>query len=191
MNFLPTTLRIVLAALAICFGWGFAALTAQAPAAPTVEAEASSAGAEIDLVNARQPVEGLLTGGQITQEQMEAAAAAGYRTVINLRGPDEPGSWDEASMAEQLGMKFVSIPIASAEDLTEENARRLAEALDEAGGEPTILHCGSGNRVGALLALKAYHVDGKSADEALEIGIAGGLTQLQGTVEEYLATHEP
>ncbi|MDY7093839.1 MAG: protein tyrosine phosphatase family protein [Acidobacteriota bacterium] len=201
MNLSSKTLRTVLAPLMIFLGLSFVALAAlsssmqaaplQAAAVADTTEAAPAAAPEIGLLNARQPMEGLLTGGQITQEQMKAAAAAGYRTIINLRGPGEAGTWDEAALAEQLGLEYIEIPIASAADLTEDNARRLAKALEETEGEPTVVHCGSGNRVGALLALKAYHVDGKSAEEALEIGAEGGMTRLRGTVEEYLATHEP
>ena len=42
----------------------------------------------IQLPNAKQPAPGLLTGGQPTEADLQAAAAAGYKTVINLR----PGS---------------------------------------------------------------------------------------------------
>lgn len=184
-------LRWSLTALALLLGMSSWTLAAPSSTASDTPEEASAAMQKIDLLNARQPMDSLLTGGQITPEQMEAAAAAGYRTVINLRGPGEPGSWDEAPVAERLGLQYIEIPIASADDLNEDNARRLAEALESTEGEPTILHCGSGNRVGALLALKAYHVDGKSAEEALEIGVEGGMTRLQETVEEYLETHEP
>ncbi len=191
VNPLSKSLRPLLVVLALALGLVPAFLGAAPSPGASAAAEAPAVDPKIDLLNAREPMEGLLTGGQITREQMEEAAAAGYGTIINLRGPGEPGSWDEAPFAEQLGMSYVAIPITGAGDLNEENARRLAKALDEAKDAPTILHCGSGNRVGALLALKAYHVDGKSADEALKIGLEGGMTRLQGTVEEYLATHQP
>ena len=53
-----------------------------------------------------------------------------------------------------------------------------------------LLHCGSGNRVGALLALKAFWLDGGSAEEALEVGLAGGVTRLEPTVRELLGLAE-
>ena len=39
------------------------------------------------------------TGGQPTAEQLEAAARAGFRTIVNLRTPGEEGSWEEAPKA--------------------------------------------------------------------------------------------
>jgi uncharacterized protein (TIGR01244 family) len=135
--------------------------------------------------NGKMPMDGVLTGGQPTDDQLAALRDAGFQTVINLRQPDEPGTQGEAEMMAGLGMTYVAIPVAGAAGLTEENAAALAAALDEAAG-PVLLHCGSGNRVGALLALKAFWLDGASAEEALATGIAGGVTSLEPTVRDML-----
>ena len=52
---------------------------------------------------------------------------------------------------------------------------------------PVLLHCGSGNRVGALLALAAFHVDGRPADAALQYGLDSGLTRLEPVVRDHLS----
>lgn len=57
--------------------------------------------------------------------------------------------------------------------------------------KPLILHCGSGNRAGALLALKAFQIDGMSRDEALELGVKAGLASLRPVVETMLGSAEP
>ena len=155
----------------------------QPEAAPVVEAAPVD---PISLVkNGKMPMEGLVTGGQPTDEQFAALRDAGFATVINLRVPTERGNRGEAEKIAELGMAYVSIPVDGKTGLTEDNAAALAAALDEADG-PVLLHCGSGNRVGALLALKAFWLDGASAEEALEIGIAGGVTRLEPTVRELL-----
>ncbi|SVC09755.1 uncharacterized protein METZ01_LOCUS262609, partial [marine metagenome] len=48
-------------------------------------------------------------------------------------------------------------------------------------------YCASGNRVGGLLALKAYWLDGVEPDDALEIGRQAGLTGLESAVQELLS----
>ena len=165
-----------------------AAILACAAAACTVShdsgADAAGGTAEpcgtqlIAVPNARIPVEGVLTGGQPTREQLEFAADTGYLTVINLRPDDENGALeDEASLVADLGMRYVHIPVRSAEDLTEDNVRLLDFALSEAG--PILFHCASGNRVGALLALRAALVDGVTPDEALALGKRAGLSRLE------------
>ena len=135
------------------------------------------------LPNGREPFTGVFTGGQPSLKEFEKAASLGVSTVINLRMPGERGAKKED--IEALGMRYVAIPVDGAEGLTIENARALAAAL--ANSEtPVIVHCGSGNRVGALFALKANQLDGKSAEEALAIGLAAGVTKMEPVVRKLL-----
>ena len=137
------------------------------------------------LPNLREPGEGIISGGQPTPEHLQAARDAGYRTVINLRLPEEKGVANEVEIVSGLGMEYVSLPIAGSAGLTRENTEAFALALETAE-YPIVLHCGSGNRIGALFALKAFWIDGKSAEEALRIGIDSGMTRLEGAVKELL-----
>ncbi len=147
--------------------------------------------AAIDIPNAKMPVKGILTGGQPSVEQLDTAAQAGYRTIVNLRAPGEQGSWDEAMKAAELGLRYVAIPIGGADGLSAENARKLAEIVDDPSALPAMVHCASGNRVGALFALKALHVDGADAENALTIGREAGLTKLEAAVKERLTQASP
>ena len=149
------------------------------------EPNAGTGSAPEDLLrNGRMPVEGVLTGGQPTTEQLEALRAAGYETLLNLRTEGESGNTSR-DVAEAMGFTYVELPIAGADGLTPENVKAFAELLEEAKG-PTVVHCGSGNRVGAMFALKAAWVDGASPQEALELGKAAGLTGLEPAVVEKL-----
>jgi uncharacterized protein (TIGR01244 family) len=153
-----------------------------APVAPA----ATPATTSLRLLNEARPAPGLITSGQPTEAQFAALAAAGVATVIHLRPTTEKGTgWEEAK-AKDLGLAFVRLPIDGAKDVTEANARKLAELLAGAKG-PVLLSCGSSNRCGALLALKARFVDGKSKDEALAFGRSGGLKALEPTVAGLLA----
>lgn len=160
--------------------------TAPAPAPAPVEL-ADADDWDSLLPNPRRPLEDVLSGGQPTAEQLADAAAAGFKTVINLRMPGERGSDDEATVVEGLGMTYVHLPINGAEGMSEENARALDEAL-AAAARPTMLHCGSGNRVGGLLALRAHYVDGLGVDEAMALGLEAGLTKLEPAVRKHFET---
>lgn len=154
--------------------------TAQAPAIGSLFAPA------LGLLNEARPEPGLITSGQPTEAQFAALPAAGVTTVIHLRPTTEKGTgWEEAK-ARDLGLAFVRLPIDGAKDVTEANARKLADLLAGAKG-PVLLSCGSSNRCGALLALKAFHVDGLGKDEALACGRRGGLKALEPTVAALLA----
>ena len=139
------------------------------------------------LPNARQPRESVVSGGQPSEDQLRMAAEAGYKTVINLRTPGESGLEDEAAIVGELGMTYVSLPIDGEAGITADNARELSRLLDESEA-PVLLHCGSGNRVGALLALEAFHVEGRSAEESIQYGLDSGLTRLEPVVRERLAS---
>ena len=144
----------------------------------------------LEIKNPSAPAPGLLCAGQLTEAQLDALAAAGYRTFINLRSEGEEGTGWEAERAQALGVDYVSLPIAGAPDVTEAAARRLDAVLAEAEA-PVALYCGSSNRVGALYALRAYHVQGASADESLALGLAAGMTRLEPVVREQLGLEAP
>ncbi len=155
---------------------------------PMVESAPLVAGENplIAVYNARVPADGVLTGGQPSEEEIERVARAGFRTVVNLRTEGERGTWDEEPVVTGLGMRYISIPVAGAEGVTVENARKLGEVVADQDLHPMFVHCGSGNRIGALFAMKAFHLDGEDAETALAIGRAAGLTGLEPMVAELL-----
>ncbi len=167
---------------------------------PSPKSRAASAGAALALVwllanlaaaqttnflNRKDAVPGITTAGQPTAQQLEAAAAEGYKTVIDLRGPAEDRGLDEKAAVEKLGMNYVNLPVMHAAGVTYANAAALDELLAKLKG-PVLLHCATGNRAGALLALRAK-LHGADKDQALALGVAAGVTGLKKTVEDKLA----
>lgn len=139
----------------------------------------------LGVSNAREPLPGLLTAGQPTPDQLDGLVAAGYTRFISLRPATERGAgWEEERSRDEW--TFTRIPVSGASDLTRANVEALDQILDEANGAPTVLYCGSGNRVGALLALRAYWLDGASAADALDLGRAAGLTRLEPAVADLM-----
>jgi uncharacterized protein (TIGR01244 family) len=140
----------------------------------------------LGIVNGRAPFPGVVIGGQLTETQIEALAARGFDVVVSLRPADEgDAGWEEAWAAGRE-LRFHRIAVAGAADVTRENAERMAGILDGAGDHGVVLYCKSGNRVGALFALKAALLDGRGADEALQIGRDAGMTRLEPHVAEML-----
>jgi uncharacterized protein (TIGR01244 family) len=140
----------------------------------------------INIPNAITPRSGLLLGGQPSMEALQAAQTAGFQTIINLRGVGEAGTDLEPQIVADLGMKYVHIPVNGAGGITAENALRLSQSMSEAGDESVMVHCASGNRVGALFALAAHQLDGLSAEDALLKGRQHGLTGLEPLVRALL-----
>lgn len=138
-----------------------------------------------------EPRPGLHTGAQPTPKDLTTLSQQGVRTVIDLRTDEEDRGFDEAAEAERQGMRYVRLPIGGADDLTAENATILKQALDQSG-DGVLLHCASGNRVGALLALMAARHEDATPAEALELGRRAGLKSLEPAVAEKLeATPSP
>ena len=128
-----------------------------------------------DLKNARHFGADIVTAGQPNRAQLVAAGQAGVKTVVNLRPAGEFDEFDEARVVADAGMRYVNIPVAGANDIDDRQARDLDDALAAAGGTPALVHCASSNRVGALMAYRARHLHGESAERALDIGLSTGL----------------
>lgn len=128
---------------------------------------------------------GLRTGGQPTAQDLATLSRQGVRTVIDLRTDAEDRGFDEAAEAKKQGMRYQRLPIGGAGDLTAESATALKQALNQSG-DGVLLHCASGNRVGALLALMAARHEGATPAQAMELGKRAGLTSLAPVVAEKL-----
>lgn len=131
------------------------------------------------------PTDNLVTGGPPSKNELSQLKVAGITKVIDLRSPDEERAFDERAEAQRLGLEYLSLPVAGAGGVTRENARELDQLLQ--GGEKVFLHCASGNRVGALLAIRAHEVEGKSLEQSLEFGRAAGLGSLEEKVKTVLS----
>lgn len=131
------------------------------------------------------PSSGIATSGQPPAEAFDVFAATGYRAVIDLRGEGEDRGFDEPAVVEASGMTYFSLPIANQDAVNFDNAARLKTLLDQQDG-PVLIHCGSGNRVGALLALIESQA-GADDEAAIESGKAAGLTRLEPVVRQRLA----
>ncbi len=142
----------------------------------------------IAIPNAKQPSPTLLCGGQPTTAQLDQARDAGYALIINLRPQSELEACgiDEAEEVMTRGMRYVQLPIGGPADLTREAATLLDEALASAPDKPVMIHCASGNRVGALLALRAGWLQDATPAQALKLGQDAGLTSLQALVAQRL-----
>ncbi|MFT7462365.1 MAG: protein tyrosine phosphatase (PTP) superfamily phosphohydrolase (DUF442 family) [Pseudohongiellaceae bacterium] len=128
----------------------------------------------------------LWTAGQLSEEQLMALGAAGMDLFISLRLDNENGAGGEEMQFQDQPGHFVRLPVAGKQGITFDNARLLAELLAAHADETVTVYCGSSNRVGALFALMAYDIDGLSGEQAIDIGVAHGLSSLKPLVRELL-----
>ena len=112
--------------------------------------------------------------GQPSAAEFRMAKENGIEVVITLRQDGEI-DWNEEALVEQLGLKFHQVSFRTPASLTDAILDETLELMRQADETPTMLHCGSANRVGAIwLAHRVLH-DGldiaTALDEAHEVGL--------------------
>lgn len=133
-----------------------------------------------------RPAEDIHAGGRIGADDLPALRAAGIRHVIDLTPDAETPDFDEAGAVRAAGLGYANLPIAGAADLDREAVLAFDRLLQAADG-PTLVHCASGNRVGALAALRAAWLQGADEEAAVEEGRRWGLRGLEDAVRARLA----
>ena len=164
-------------------------MTSTSPDGPPDRQEALRALAR-ELPNGAVPVPNVITSGQPSAAALERLNGAGCRTVVDLRGPDEPRGFDEPAVVARLDMTYVSIPV-SYNGLGAPEFDRLREVLRSAGDASLLLHCASANRVGALLLPYLVLDAGQERETAFELACAVGLRHpgLAEAAFRYLDAH--
>lgn len=153
--------------------------------APAAATDAKRMSLQDAVPNFRQPRDTLVTGGQPAPDAWSALAAHGITTVVNLRPAVEMAGRNEAEEVSVAGLVYREIPVDGAADITEAKGRELWSLLRQADGK-VLVHCASGNRVGALLALGAAASGEMPPEEALQFGRRAGLTGAEPRVREVL-----
>ncbi len=138
-----------------------------------------------ELANLSAPAPGMYASGQPKAEEFAALKASGVKQIIDLRPDAETPELDEAAAARAAKLRYENLPIAGADDLTRENVIAFDHLLAQAE-QPALVHCASSNRVGALIALRATWLQGRSVEDALEEGRRWGLKSLEPVVREKM-----
>lgn len=128
-----------------------------------------------------------VASGRLNADDIAVLKKAGIRHVIDLSDDAETPDFDEAAAVKTMGMAYDNLPIHGADGLSMDNVRKFDALMAAVDGQPTLVHCASSNRVGALIALRAGFLQGATAAEAMEIGKAWGLKSLEPAVRERLA----
>jgi uncharacterized protein (TIGR01244 family) len=132
-----------------------------------------------------EPVNGISSSGQLDEESLQAFADSGYAVVIDMRGPDENRGMDDFQGAvEAAGMEYVPFPVVDAKAVSFETAQNLDTLLKGLDG-PVLMQCGSGNRVGAVLALRKS-LAGANDEAAIAFGRDAGMTRMEPVVRKVL-----
>ena len=132
-----------------------------------------------------RPAEQTIVCGALDNDKVQALAEAGVELVINLQ-PEEELTFDEAAAVRDAGMAYAALPIKDENDLKQLVILEFDKILRQYHNKKMALHCKSGNRVGAAMALRAGWLRGRKMDTALERGQQHGLQGLQEVVHQRL-----
>lgn len=142
-------------------------------------------GPSIAAKNMRQPTPFITSAGQPSEADIHQLKQLGYSAIIDLRGLSENRGYNERKVVKSVNLDYLTIPISSAADLTLANTKKLDSILSKHSGD-VFIHCASGNRVGAMLALHAFYIEGASVEEAIDFGKSAGLTKFEAKVRPRL-----
>jgi uncharacterized protein (TIGR01244 family) len=94
----------------------------------------------------------LAIAGQITPSQLQQVAEEGYKSVLNLRFPDEQGLWlQEQAETEFLGLHYVNLPTKT-KNLNHQTALTIFQCISELP-KPILIHCDNSTRSSAIVLL--------------------------------------
>ena len=139
------------------------------------------------LRNAKHPEAGVLFGGQPTEAQLKAMAADGLSLVLDLRTEGENRGFDEPAALQSLDVPYLNLPVDGDRLALPETFERFIEAMEKADG-PVLVHCASGNRVGAMYYAYLAAAKGVDREEARTRARENGLGNLalEKAVDRYL-----
>lgn len=120
----------------------------------------------VPVQNYSRATEQIAISGLIGDGGAQALAAHGFKTIIDLRTSTE-GTADEKALVDLNGMNYINIPMTVA-GISDEQLAAFTKAIETAQA-PVLIHCGSGNRAGAMWA--SYQIS-KGVDP--EIALAAG-----------------
>lgn len=126
-----------------------------------------------DIYNYLKVNDQLITGGQPTEEQLQAAAQEGFTTVINLATINPRYSLDdEEGLVQSLGMTYHHIPVVwdDPKERDFDAFEATMKLLDDRN--KTLLHCAANFRVTAFYALYGMKNLGWSEAQAEEFRAA-------------------
>jgi uncharacterized protein (TIGR01244 family) len=148
------------------------------------------------MKNLRQIAPNLFIAGQPTEEELKDIPSTGFRTLINLRSPDEEGVVaSEERLVESAGLNYAAIPVTP-QTIDDVSVQRFIQAVDSEDAPPVVAHCGGGGRAGIMVLLHLAITHGWSLEQALrkgeELGIAPAASSpYRAFVEDYILRHSP
>lgn len=109
----------------------------------------------------------LAIAGQPTLDKLPQLVEEGYRSIVNLRSPEEAGFWsDEQLQMEQLGLRYVNYPVLLSH-LTPESGLWLIQQISDLP-KPMLVHCDTGIRSSVIALMQIAVKQGMRTEDAFQ-----------------------
>ncbi|MCU0542626.1 MAG: sulfur transferase domain-containing protein [Oscillatoriaceae cyanobacterium Prado104] len=132
----------------------------------------------------------LTVAGQVTSQQLEQAAQEGFKSVLNLRSPDELGFLsDERQQAEAVGLQYANVPLWSSK-ANQELTKEAIQKLDNLP-KPVLIHCAAGARAGGIALIATAIQAGLTYEEITEKAGELGINLDQPQLKQFLQDNYP
>ncbi|MBC6432459.1 phosphatase [Nostoc sp. HG1] len=137
------------------------------------------------MTNSKKISDDLSAAGQLTPEELQQVANEGFKSVINLRSPDEQGFLsDEQQQAEAAGLQYTNIPLKP----TEPNQELTKAALEEIADlpKPILIHCAAGARASGIALIANAIQESLSYEQITQKAADLGISLDQPHLKQFL-----
>lgn len=108
----------------------------------------------------------LAIAGPVTLQQLQQLAEEGFKSIVDLRSLAPHCLNDEQQQAEQLGLCYVNLPIAS-EVISAEIAVIVLQQIDRLA-KPTLVYCNNATIAAAMVLMYIATHQGESLSQAFK-----------------------
>ncbi|MEH2365539.1 beta-lactamase hydrolase domain-containing protein [Nostoc sp.] len=137
------------------------------------------------MSNTKKVSDDLSAAGQLTSEELKQAAQEGFKSVLNLRFPDEAGFLsDEQQQAQAAGLQYANIPLKPSEVNQEQTELAIQEI--ENLPKPILIHCAAGARAGGIALIANAISEGLTYEEISQKAQELGLNLEQPHLKQFL-----
>ncbi|MEH1804095.1 beta-lactamase hydrolase domain-containing protein [Nostoc sp.] len=137
------------------------------------------------MSNTKKVSDDLSAAGQLTSEELKQAAQEGFKSVLNLRSPDEPGFLsDEQQQAQAAGLQYANVPLKPSEANQEQTELAIQEI--ENLPKPILIHCAAGARAGGIALIANAISEGLTYEEISQKAQELGLNLEQPHLKQFL-----
>ncbi|MDF2388260.1 phosphatase [Nostoc ellipsosporum NOK] len=137
------------------------------------------------MSNTKKVSDDLSVTGQLTPEQLQQAAQEGFKSVLNLRSPNEAGFLsDEQQQAEAVGLQYANVPLKPSEP--DKKLTELAIQEIENLPKPVLIHCAAGARAGGIALIVTAINEGLTYEQITQKATELGLNLEQPHLKQFL-----